>query len=78
MAEDRTAAHTELRFLTATPETPTEAFRWLDMILSRQPHGKTAHEIEQELSRARDLLRWLEEHYAESLDPSFRVVRRLP
>ena len=47
------------RLMTAEPGSVAEALRWADQILAEVPHGKTRWQIEQELTRVRDLLAWL-------------------
>lgn len=43
------------------PESVEEAWRWVEMLLSEQPHGKSFWQIEQEKERVRDLCRWIRE-----------------
>ena len=51
----------DARAMVAEPESVEEAWRWIEMILGEPPHGRTAWDIEQHLSRARDLGRWIRE-----------------
>lgn len=45
--------------MTATPDSVEEAWRWIESLLSRQPHGRTYWDIEQNIQRARELCYWI-------------------